>query len=69
MSKRLRLREFRDSDLDVLSEIVGDDEQMTFYPRRKTRDEAPQPSLSTELPIGSLDLDTSAPCHVSCRPR
>jgi RimJ/RimL family protein N-acetyltransferase len=40
MSERLRLREFRDSDLDVLAAMVGDDEQMTFYPRPKTRDEA-----------------------------
>ena len=40
MSHRLRLREFRDDDLDVLAAMVGDDEQMTFYPRPKTRDEA-----------------------------
>jgi hypothetical protein len=33
MSERLRLREFRDSDLDVLAAMVGDDEQTTFYPR------------------------------------
>ena len=39
-SDRLRLREFRDDDLDVLAAMVGDDEQMTFYPRPKTRDEA-----------------------------
>jgi RimJ/RimL family protein N-acetyltransferase len=40
MSERLRLREFRDSDLDVLAAMVGDDEQTTFYPRPKSRDEA-----------------------------
>jgi RimJ/RimL family protein N-acetyltransferase len=39
-SERLRLRQFRDDDLDVLAAMVGDDEQMTFYPRPKTRDEA-----------------------------
>ncbi len=40
MSDRLRLREFRESDLDVLARMVGDPEQMTFYPRPKTRAEA-----------------------------
>lgn len=40
ISDRLRLREFRDDDLDVLAAMVGDAEQMTFYPRPKTRDEA-----------------------------
>jgi RimJ/RimL family protein N-acetyltransferase len=40
ISERLRLRRFRDDDLDVLAAMVGDDEQMTFYPRPKTRDEA-----------------------------
>ena len=40
MSERLRLREFRDSDLDVLAAMVGDDAQMSFYPRPKTRAEA-----------------------------
>jgi RimJ/RimL family protein N-acetyltransferase len=39
-SDRLRLREFRDDDLDVLAAMVADVEQMTFYPRPKTRDEA-----------------------------
>ena len=39
-SQRLRLREFRDDDLDVLAAMVGDDAQMTFYPRPKSRDEA-----------------------------
>ena len=39
-SDRLRLREFRDDDLDVLAAMVADDDQMTFYPRPKTRDEA-----------------------------
>jgi RimJ/RimL family protein N-acetyltransferase len=40
MNGRLRLREFRESDLDALAAMVGDPEQMTFYPRAKTRAEA-----------------------------
>jgi RimJ/RimL family protein N-acetyltransferase len=40
VSDRLRLREFRDDDLDVLAAMVGDDEQMTFYPQPKSRDDA-----------------------------
>jgi RimJ/RimL family protein N-acetyltransferase len=36
----LRLREFRDSDLDILASMVGDPEQMKFYPRPKTRADA-----------------------------
>jgi RimJ/RimL family protein N-acetyltransferase len=40
MGERLRLREFRDDDLGVLAAMVGDVEQMTFYPRPKTRDDA-----------------------------
>jgi RimJ/RimL family protein N-acetyltransferase len=40
MTDRLRLREFRDDDLDVLAAMVGDDEQAAFYPRPKTRAEA-----------------------------
>jgi RimJ/RimL family protein N-acetyltransferase len=40
MSDRLRLREFRESDLDLLAMMAGDPEQMTFYPRPKTRPEA-----------------------------
>lgn len=39
-SARLRLREFRRDDLDVLAAMVADEEQMTFYRRPKTRDEA-----------------------------
>ena len=39
-TERLRLREFRDDDLDILAAMVADAEQMTFYPRPKTRDEA-----------------------------
>lgn len=39
-TERLRLREFSDDDLDVLAAMVADAEQMTFYPRPKTRDEA-----------------------------
>ena len=37
---RLRLREFGQSDLDELAAMVADADQMTFYPRPKTRDEA-----------------------------
>ena len=37
---RLVLREFTPSDLDELAAMVADEEQMTFYPRPKTRDEA-----------------------------
>jgi RimJ/RimL family protein N-acetyltransferase len=40
MSDRLRLREFRENDLDVLATMVADPEQMKFYPRPKTRAEA-----------------------------
>ena len=40
MTDRLRLREFRDDDLDVLAAMVGDDEQAAFYPRPKARAEA-----------------------------
>src|SRR5919201_1430194 len=39
-TRRLTLREFHPDDLDELAAMVGDDEQMTFYLRRKTRDEA-----------------------------
>lgn len=39
-TERLRLREFTPRDLDELGAMVGDPEQMTFYPRPKTRDEA-----------------------------
>ena len=37
---RLRLREFRHDDLDELAAMVADRDQMTFYPRPKTRAEA-----------------------------
>lgn len=39
---RFRLREFTRSDLEPLAEMVADEQQMTFYPRPKTRDEASQ---------------------------
>lgn len=39
-TERLKLREFARDDLDELAAIVGDEEQMTFYPRPKTRGEA-----------------------------
>jgi RimJ/RimL family protein N-acetyltransferase len=40
VSARLRLREFRDDDLDALAAMVGDAQQMTFYPQPRTRTEA-----------------------------
>ena len=39
-TERLRLREFGHADLDELAAMVADADQMTFYPRPKTRDEA-----------------------------
>ena len=37
---RLRLREFHQGDLDELAAMVADEEQMRFYDRVRTRDEA-----------------------------
>ncbi len=37
---RLTLREFTEDDLDELAAMVADEDQMTFYPRPKSRDEA-----------------------------
>jgi RimJ/RimL family protein N-acetyltransferase len=39
-TRRLKLREFRQDDLGDLAAMVAEDDQMTFYPRPKTRDEA-----------------------------
>jgi GNAT acetyltransferase-like protein len=39
-TRRLRLREFRPDDLDELASMMADEEQMRFYPRPRTRDEA-----------------------------
>lgn len=39
-TERLRLREFTRDDLDSLADMVGDLEQMLFYPRARTREEA-----------------------------
>jgi RimJ/RimL family protein N-acetyltransferase len=39
-TQHLKLREFRQDDLDDLAAMVADEEQMRFYPRPKTRDEA-----------------------------
>jgi hypothetical protein len=39
-TERLGLREFRRDDLDDLAAMVADEEQMGFYPRSRTRDEA-----------------------------
>jgi RimJ/RimL family protein N-acetyltransferase len=36
----LKLREFRQDDLDDLAAMVADEDQMRFYPRPKTREEA-----------------------------
>lgn len=40
MSERLLLREFSLSDLDELALMVGDEDQMHFYERPRTREEA-----------------------------
>lgn len=37
---RMRLREYRQDDLDELAAMFADEETMRFYPRPKTRDEA-----------------------------
>ncbi len=39
-TERLKLRAFRQDDLDDLAAMVADEDQMRFYPRPKTRDEA-----------------------------
>ena len=39
-TERLKLREFSQDDLDDLAAMVADEDQMRFYPRPKTRDEA-----------------------------
>jgi len=39
-TQRLKLREFNQNDLDDLAAMVADENQMRFYPRSKTRDEA-----------------------------
>jgi RimJ/RimL family protein N-acetyltransferase len=39
-TQRLKLREFSQDDLDDLAAMVADEDQMGFYPRPKTRDEA-----------------------------
>jgi RimJ/RimL family protein N-acetyltransferase len=39
-TQRLKLREFSRDDLDDLAAMVADEDQMTFYPRPKTRAEA-----------------------------
>lgn len=38
-TRRLRLRRFTESDLDALAAMMGDEEQMSLYPRPRTRDE------------------------------
>jgi RimJ/RimL family protein N-acetyltransferase len=39
-TERLKLREFSHADLDDFAALVVDEEQMRFYPRPKTKDEA-----------------------------
>src|SRR5436189_6260566 len=39
-TQRLKLREFSQDDLEDLARMVADEDQMRFYPRQKTRDEA-----------------------------
>jgi RimJ/RimL family protein N-acetyltransferase len=39
-TQRCTLREFGRDDLDDLAAMVADEDQMSFYPRPKTRDEA-----------------------------
>jgi RimJ/RimL family protein N-acetyltransferase len=39
-TERLRLPEFSRDDLDDLAAMVADEDQMRFYPRARTRDEA-----------------------------
>jgi RimJ/RimL family protein N-acetyltransferase len=39
-TRRLKLRRFAPDDLDDLAAMVSDEDQMTFYPRPKTREEA-----------------------------
>jgi RimJ/RimL family protein N-acetyltransferase len=39
-TERLKLREFRETDVDELAVMVADEDQMRFYPRTRTRDEA-----------------------------
>jgi RimJ/RimL family protein N-acetyltransferase len=39
-TERLKLREFKEDDLDDLAAMVADEQQVTFYPRPKRRDEA-----------------------------
>ena len=39
-TRRLRLREFRQDDLDKLAAMFADEEQMQFYPQPRTREEA-----------------------------
>jgi RimJ/RimL family protein N-acetyltransferase len=39
-TQHVKLREFSPDDLDELAPMVADEDQMRFYPRPKTRDEA-----------------------------
>lgn len=39
-TSRVVLREFSASDLDVVAELMADEDQMTLYPRPRSRDEA-----------------------------
>jgi RimJ/RimL family protein N-acetyltransferase len=39
-TRRTRLREFTEADLDVVAALMADEEQMSLYPRPRTRDES-----------------------------
>jgi len=57
-TQHLKLREFSRDDLDDLAAMVADEEQMRFYPRPKTRDEASawiSRNLGSGLPRFALD--------------
>ncbi len=43
----MRLREFVPGDIDELAAMVADPEQMSFYPRPRTRHEATAGSTAT----------------------
>lgn len=39
-TERVALREFTEADLDVVAALMADEEQMSLYPRPRTRDES-----------------------------
>lgn len=54
-TQRLKFRELPESDLGDLVELVTDEEQMRFYPRRKTQADQ---GLATEAAIAAPDAAT-----------